>query len=82
MTVLAFPEDATLWHAESRRTVARMAGDAPTVFSNLPPGDYLVSAVADVGPDTITSGDARFLERLRPLAEKVALTDGRPHRST
>ena len=77
VTVFAFPEDATLWHAESRRTVARMAGDAPTVFSNLPPGDYLVSAVADVSPDAITSGDARFLERLRPLAEKIALTDGK-----
>ena len=71
VTVFAFPEDATLWHAGSRRTVARTAGDTPTVFSNLPPGDYLVAAIADIGPDALTAGDSTFLERLRPLAQRV-----------
>lgn len=77
-TVFAFPEDATLWYAGSRRTVARMAGDATTVFNNLPPGDYLVAAITDIGPDALTAGDLRFLERLRPLAQSVRLPEGKP----
>ena len=78
VTVFAFPEDATLWYAGSRRTVARMAGDAPTVFSNLPPGDYLVAAIADIGPDALTAGDARFLERLARSRRAVRLSEGKP----
>ena len=78
VTIFVFPEDATLWHADSRRTVARLASDSSTVFSDLPGGDYLVAAITDIGPDALTPFDPAFLDRLRPLARPVQLSDGSP----
>jgi hypothetical protein len=77
VTIFAFPEDVTLWHAESRRTVASLASDSPTVFSSLPGGDYLVAAVTDIGPNALTPYDPTFMERLRPLAQRVQLSEGK-----
>ena len=77
VTIFVFPDDPTLWHADSRRTAASLATDSPTVFSSLPSGDYLVAAITDIGPDALAPDTPRFLERLRPLGQRVQLSEGR-----
>ena len=77
VAIVAFPEDSTLWHAGSRRITARLAGGTPTVLTNLPAGDYLVAAVADVSPDALTAGELKLLERLRAGARKAELVEGK-----
>jgi hypothetical protein len=78
VTVFVFPEDASLWHAGSRRTVARVATRDAVVIDQLPPGEYLVAAVADVSPDVLKAEDGTFLAQLRAGAQRVQLADRTP----
>ncbi len=75
-TIAVFPHDPAMWHAQSRRTEFRAVDTESIVLESLPPGDYLVVAVADVAPSSFNAADVKLLERLRPLAEHVQLIEG------
>jgi hypothetical protein len=38
----------------------------------------LVAAITDIGPNALTPYDPTFMERLRPLAQRVQLSEGKP----
>jgi Carboxypeptidase regulatory-like domain len=74
-TVVVFSADETRWTPESRFIAAERPDQTGGVrITGLPPGDYLVAAV-----DWVEEGqwlDPQFLQRLRPLASKLALEAG------
>lgn len=74
--VAVFPRDPELWHAQSARILFRTAGEDPLILDSLPPGEYLVAAIADVASRTLSRGDHELLERLRPAARVVQLVEG------
>jgi hypothetical protein len=62
-TLVLYSADRRYWIPQSRRTQEVRAGsDGRFLFSNLPPGDYLISAVDDIDPGD--SNDAAFLAML------------------
>ena len=74
--VIVFADDAERWRYPSRFvTVARPTAAAdPYKITTLPPGRYLAAAIPfDPQADPL---DPALLERLRPDAERVTLTDG------
>jgi len=73
--VLAFPAEATLRVPRSRRIQAvRPDSGGRYVFSNLPPGNYLVAAMTDIDPgDWDVPG---FLDAVVSAAAKVTLGEG------
>jgi protocatechuate 3,4-dioxygenase beta subunit len=74
--VIVFADDAERWRYPSRFVaVARPTGSTdPSKITTLPPGRYLAAAIAfDPQGDSM---DPALLERLRPDAEPVTLTDG------
>ena len=73
--VIAFAADRKLWGSSSRRVQAvRPDANGRYVFANLPAGDYLVSAVADVDPDEWQ--DPAFLEKLVGASARVTIAEG------
>lgn len=73
--VVAMPADRTLWRPGSRRMkMARPSTAGRYVFTDLPPGDYLIGAVTDFAASDF--GDRTILSQLADAAVKVTLTDG------
>lgn len=73
--IVVFPATPALRVPGSRRIQAvRPATDGRFVAANLPAGDYLIAALADVMPNEWN--DATFLDRVAPSAIKVALGEG------
>lgn len=77
-TVIAFSTDRRLWFPQSRRIVVRQSGqDGVFVFglaAGLPPGEYYVAALPDLGPGE--QFDSVLLGELAKTAERVKLADG------
>jgi hypothetical protein len=76
--VIAFPVDRRFWFPQSRRIVVRQCGEKGAyVFglaAGLPPGEYYVAALPDLGPGE--QFDAVLLAELARTAERVRLADG------
>jgi hypothetical protein len=73
--IIAFPSDAALWRAGSRRVkTARPATDGAFVIRDLPPGDYLIAALTDVTPSDWN--DPNFLRRAAAGGVPVTLGEG------
>jgi hypothetical protein len=77
-TVAVFRADPARWHA--RAVTATAVGDsgASVTVDTLPPGDYLVVALANVAVRSLDLRDTALLERLKPLAREVRLIEGAP----
>ncbi len=77
-TVVAFPVDRALRFPQSRRIVVRQSGNAGVfvfgIAAGLPPGDYYVAALADLG--TNEQFDSVLLDELARHATRVALQPG------
>jgi hypothetical protein len=73
--IAVFPADHVLWRPRARRIQSARAGtDGRWIVRDLPPGDYLVAALADLDPDDLL--DAAFLDKLTGFAAKVSLREG------
>lgn len=73
--VVVIPADRRLWQPNSRRmAIARPSTAGRYLFSNLPPGDYLLAAVTDFA--TTDFKDRTMLEQLVNTSVKVQVTDG------
>jgi hypothetical protein len=74
-TVVVFARDKSLWTAQSRRIrTVRPAADGKFVMPNVPPGDYLMTAVTDLEPGE--QSDPAFLELLSRSAIAVTIGEG------
>jgi hypothetical protein len=77
-SVLLFPADRSLWpeaRAMARRfRTARPGTDGTFAMSDVPPGDYLVVAVADVA--VANWPDTKFVTALAPLANSLRVEPG------
>ena len=77
-TVIAFSAERRFWFPQSRRIVVRQSGeDGLFVFglaAGLPPGEYYVAALPDLGPGE--QFDSVLLGELAKTAERVRLADG------
>ena len=75
LTVIAFSTEQEHWRPQSRRIVtARTDQSGAFRMRNLPPGDYFV-----VASDDVEQGewfDPAFLERVRPDATRVSVSEG------
>ena len=73
--IVAFAADRRQWLPMARRIQAVRPGlDGRYVMNDLPPGDYLIAAVADIDQDEWK--DPAFLERLVPASIKVSIAEG------
>jgi hypothetical protein len=73
--VIAYSADRRTWGPNSRRVKAvRPSVDGHYAIADLPPGDYLVAAVADVDPGEWE--DPAFLAQLVPASLKLTVADG------
>jgi hypothetical protein len=73
--VVLFPADQALWMAQARRIKAvRSSTDEAFTISDLPAGEYVVSAVEDAEPGEWF--DPAFLQRLLPSGVKVVVSEG------
>ena len=73
--IVAIPADRALWQPSSRRMRSTRSGtDGRWTIRDLPPGDYLVGALSDLGDDDLR--DRAFLEALAAAAVRVTLGDG------
>jgi len=73
--VIAFPSDRTRWLPQSRRIQSiRPATDGRFRVQNLPAGEYLIAAAADVEPGEWY--DPSFLAQLVATATKVTVAEG------
>jgi hypothetical protein len=79
-TVIVFPADRALWYQGSRRiAITRPAADGVFSFggpgvTSLPPGEYLMAAVVDLGRDE--QFDPSFLAALVPAAARITIAPG------
>jgi hypothetical protein len=79
-TVIVFPADRALWYQGSRRiAITRPAADGLFSFggpglTSLPPGEYLMAAVVDLGRDE--QFDPSFLSALVPAAARITIVPG------
>src|SRR5262249_24436039 len=77
-TVIAFSTERRFRFPQSRRIVVRQSGtDGVFVFglaAGLPPGEYYVAALPDLGPGE--QFDSVLLSELAKTAERVKLADG------
>jgi hypothetical protein len=75
IVVVAFPRDRSLWWEGSRRLlVSRPDTTGRFVLGNLPPGDYLLSALTDVDEESWRTPE--FLARIAPFGVPVSLDEG------
>jgi hypothetical protein len=73
--IVAIPADRSLWQPSSRRMQSTRSGtDGRWTMRDLPPGEYLVGALSDLGDDDLR--DRAFLETLAAAAVRVAVGDG------
>lgn len=73
--LIAFPEDRSLWRAQSPRIQqTRPAADGTYAFRGIPSGAYLIAVVTDVDPADLA--DRAFLESLRSTASAVTVAEG------
>lgn len=73
--LVAFSADPSYWGPMSRRIQqVRPARDGSFAFVNLPPGDYLISAVTEIEQGQCFDPD--FLRLLLPGATKLTLAEG------
>jgi uncharacterized protein (DUF2141 family) len=73
--IIVFPADSSLRMARSRRIQAvRPSTAGQFVVKDLPPGEYIISALADVMPNEWN--DVTFLERAAPAGVRVTLGEG------
>jgi hypothetical protein len=73
--VVVFARDKAYWTAQSRRIrTVRPAADGKYVMPNLPPGEYLMTAVTDMEPGEWF--DPAFLEVLSRSAIALTIGDG------
>lgn len=73
--IAVFPADRALWRPRARRIQSVRAGtDGRWIVRDLPAGDYLVAALADLDPDDLL--DSAFLDKLTGFAAKVSIRDG------
>jgi hypothetical protein len=73
--IVAVPADRSLWHPSSRRIRSVRSGtNGRWAIRDLPPGDYLVGAVSDVGDDDLA--DRAFLEAMAAAAVRASVGDG------
>jgi uncharacterized protein (DUF2141 family) len=74
-SILAVTTDQRLWMAGSRRImVAQLGLDGTYTFRNLPPGDYMVAAIADLEPGG--QYDPELLRSLAGASLRVTVTEG------
>ena len=72
---IVFPSDRTFWRPGSRRVqFTRPGTDGQYLFRDLPPGDYLITALPDLEASDLA--DVSFLDRLIAGAVKVRLEEG------
>jgi uncharacterized protein (DUF2141 family) len=73
--VIAFAENRAFWTPQSRRIQGvRPSQDGKYTMRNLPPGEYIVVAVADVEPGEWF--DPSFLQRVAPSGMRLTIADG------
>jgi protocatechuate 3,4-dioxygenase beta subunit len=73
--VVVFSADKSQWGPQSRRIRSvRPGADGRYVFANMPPGDYLLTAVTDIEPGEWF--DPALLEQLARAAIKVSIAEG------
>lgn len=75
--VVIFPVDERYWVPFARRMrTARPSTDGKFSMAGLPPGEYRLAAVTDIGPGEWF--DPAFLEQIRPASVAVRLVAGQP----
>jgi hypothetical protein len=73
--VIAASADPRFWTPGSRRIgMARPGPNGQYVLRNLPPGDYLLAAIADLEPGG--QYDPEFLKTLPGASVRVSLSEG------
>jgi hypothetical protein len=77
-TVAVFRADPARWHARALTATAVGDSGASVTVDTLPPGDYLVVALANVAMRTLDLRDTALLEKLKPVAREVRLIEGSP----
>jgi len=74
-TVLAFPEDATLWRPQSRQIMTtRPDQNGKYQLRGLPPGQYFIAAIDPEVPGEWF--EPAFLDEQRPGASRFSLVEG------
>ena len=74
-TIIVFAADPQFWTPRSRRAQAtRPATDGSFSVRDLPAGEYVIAAVADVEPGQWR--DPQFLAELAPYGIRFSLADG------
>jgi len=75
LTVIAYSTEQEHWRPQSRRIVTARTDQAGAFrMRNLPPGDYFIVAVDDVEQGEWF--DPAFLEKVRPDATRVSVSEG------
>jgi hypothetical protein len=73
--VIVYPADRGLWVPDARRVKAARPGiDGRYAIADLPPGAYLLAAIADI--DEGDWLDPAFLEQLVPGSVPIAIREG------
>ena len=74
--VVVFSTDRAHWASAPRRTsgVVKLGSDGRFHVSGLPPGEYFLTALADLDPAEL--GDAVVLEQLAAASLKLTLAEG------
>jgi 5-hydroxyisourate hydrolase-like protein (transthyretin family) len=73
-TVVLFPADREYWASMRRIRTAKPGQDGRYTISTLPPGEYRLAAVEDIGPGD--QYDPVYLEALVPASVMVTLREG------
>ncbi len=77
--IVVFPADRSLWIAGTKRIRAvRPGADGQYSMAGLPPGDYLLVALADV--ESGEWNDRAFLDALAPAGIRISLGEGEKKR--
>ena len=74
-SIIVFASDRTFWTPQSRRIRAmRPSADGRFIMRSLPPGDYLISAVADIEDGEWF--DPNVLQQLGRVSMPITIADG------
>jgi hypothetical protein len=72
--VIVFAADKAYWSARTRIRSVKPAADGKYIVQSVPPGEYLMAAVADADPDEVY--DPAFLEQLSRSAIRISIAEG------